>query len=42
MLRMFFAVSAVFIEVQFFRSINFIPFCYIVGRFAHGADESNE
>lgn len=41
-LCVFFAVSAILIQMQFFRRINFISFGYIVGRFAHSADESNE
>jgi len=42
MVCVFFTVSAVFIEVNFFRCINFIPHGDVVGCFANRADQTNE
>ena len=39
---MFLAVPAVFIELQFFRRIDFIPPGDVIGSFTHRADKSEK
>ena len=42
MVRVFFTVSAVFHEMDFFRRVDFISHGDVIGCFTHRADQTNE
>ncbi len=42
MFRVFLAMSAVLVQVQFFRRIDFITLCYVIGCLAHSAHQTDE